>query len=110
MAFDAVARIFLSIQHKVFYIVMAFARFNLYANSYIYLYQKSFDTKRARGGAWAWRLEVMGIVTFWTWYTRVLLGTGCYKTALAYFLISNMIPSPLHVQVRDSLTMVVHAV
>jgi delta8-fatty-acid desaturase len=81
---------------------MAFARFNLYANSYVYLIQKATDTKRARGGTWAWRLEVLGIAFFWTWYGRVLYGTGSWQTALAYLLVSHIVPSPLHVQVsRD---------
>lgn len=100
MKFDLPARILLSVQHRLFYIIMAFARFNLYANSYVYLYQKSYDTKRARGGVWAFRLEVLGIMFFWTWYSRVLIGTGSWQNALAYLLISHIVPSPLHVQVR----------
>ncbi|TEB35188.1 delta 8-sphingoloid desaturase protein [Coprinellus micaceus] len=99
MKFDLFARFFISIQHKIFYIVMAFARFNLYANSYTYLYQKAFDTKRARGGMWAWRLEVLGIVFFWSWFGRVLYGTGSWQNAVIYLVISHVVTSPLHVQI-----------
>ncbi|RXW15774.1 hypothetical protein EST38_g10088, partial [Candolleomyces aberdarensis] len=99
MVFDRFAKFLISLQHKLFYIVMAFARFNLYANSYVYLFQKASDTKRARGGTWAWRLEVLGIAFFWSWYGRVLYGTGSWQTALAYLLISHIVPSPLHVQI-----------
>ncbi|KAF8971393.1 delta 8-sphingoloid desaturase protein [Flammula alnicola] len=99
MPFDRFAKLFLSIQHRLFYIIMAFARFNLYRNSYVYLYQKYFDTKRARGGYWAWRSEVAGIVFFWIWYGRVLYGCGSWQTALAYLVVSHVMTSPLHVQI-----------
>ncbi|KAJ3504882.1 hypothetical protein NLJ89_g7709 [Agrocybe chaxingu] len=99
MKFDAFAKFFISLQHKLFYVVMAFARFNLYANSYTYLYKKAFDTRRARGGSWAWRLEVAGIVFFWAWFTRVLVGCGSWQKALVYLLVSHVVTSPLHVQI-----------
>ncbi|KAF9481010.1 delta 8-sphingolipid desaturase [Pholiota conissans] len=99
MPFDAFARRFLAIQHKLFYLIMAFARFNLYVNSYVFLWQKAFDTKRARGGWWAWRLEVAGIVFFWCWFGRVLYGCGSWQRALVYLIISHAVTSPLHVQI-----------
>jgi sphingolipid 8-(E)-desaturase len=99
MKVDALSRFFISLQHKLFYVVLALARFNLYANSYIFLFQKAFDTRRARGGNWAWRAEVVGIAVFWTWYGRVLYNTGSWQNALVYLLISHVVPSPLHVQV-----------
>ncbi|KAG6856655.1 hypothetical protein H0H87_002245, partial [Tephrocybe sp. NHM501043] len=98
MWFDRFAKLFVAIQHKLFYLVMMFARFNLYANSYIYLFQKAFDTPRARGGRWAWAMEVLGIVFFWSWFGRVLYGCGSCQTALAYLLVSHAATSPLHVQ------------
>lgn len=99
MVFDYFAKIFLALQHKLFYVVMSLGRFNLYANSYTYLYKKAFDTKRARGGYWAWRLEMAGLVFFWTWFGRVLYGCGTWQQALAYLLVSHVVTSPLHVQV-----------
>ncbi|TFK41230.1 delta 8-sphingoloid desaturase protein [Crucibulum laeve] len=99
MYFDRFAKVFIAIQHKLFYIVMAFARFNLYANSYTYLYRKAFDTRRARGGSWAWRLEMTGLIFFWTWFGRVLYGCGTWQKGLAYLLVSHVVTSPLHVQI-----------
>ena len=104
MAFDWFSKIALSIQHKLFYIIMAFGRFNLYVNSYTFLYQKYFDTKRARGGNWAWRLEITGLLFFWTWFGRVLYGCGTWQMALAYLLVSHVVTSPLHVQVITPIT------
>jgi len=99
LKFDQFSKLLLSLQHKLCYIIMGFARFNLYANSYTFLYQKAFDTKRARGGNWSWRLEVAGILFFWSWFGRVLYGCGSWQNALAYLIVSHVVTSPLHVQV-----------
>lgn len=100
MVFDRFAAFFISLQHKLFYVVMAFARFNLYANSYSFLFQKAWDTKRSRGGRWAWTLEIIGLAFFWCWYGSILYGCGSWKMALAYLMVSHIVTSPLHVQVR----------
>jgi sphingolipid 8-(E)-desaturase len=101
MSFDHFASFVISLQHKLFYIVMAFARFNLYANSYSFLFRKAFDTRRARGGRWAWRLEIIGLVFFWSWYGALLVGCGSWTKALCYLVVSHVVTSPLHVQVRS---------
>ncbi|KAF7347887.1 Delta 8-sphingoloid desaturase protein [Mycena venus] len=49
--FDRFAHFFVAIQHRLFYIVLLLARFNLYANSYPFILKKTFDTKRVRGAA-----------------------------------------------------------
>ncbi len=99
MPLDAAAKIFLTLQHKLFYIVMMFARFNLYRLSYAHLYFRAFDTRRARGHGWAWSLEVAGIIFFWTWFGSLLVGCGTWRKALLYVLVSHATTSPLHVQV-----------
>ena len=104
LIFDRFAYIFISIQHKLFYIIMAFARFNLYGNSYGFLFRKAFDTRRARGGGWAWELEILGIAVFWVWFGKVLIGCGSWKMALVYMVVSHAVTSPLHVQVCTSPT------
>ncbi|KAL0069698.1 hypothetical protein AAF712_003358 [Marasmius tenuissimus] len=63
--FDASSRFLISIQHKLFYIVLALARVNLYQLSYTYLLKAAFDTRRFRGGRWAFCAEIAGILTFW---------------------------------------------
>lgn len=98
MPFDRFAKAVTAIQHKLFYIVMLFARLNLYRLSYEFLIKKAWDTKRARGGRWAWGLEIAGLIFFWSWFGRVLYGCGSWQTALAYLLVSHAVTSPLHVQ------------
>ncbi|KAJ7243890.1 delta 8-sphingoloid desaturase protein [Mycena haematopus] len=97
--FDRFANFFVRLQHRLFYILLALARFNLYASSYPFLVRKAFDTKRARGGRWAWWLEVGGIIIFWCWYSLVLANCGSWKTSLAYLLVSHIAASPVHVQI-----------
>lgn len=102
MAFDRFAKVLIAIQHKLFYVVMAFARFNLYANSYGFLLRKTFDTRRAKGAGWSWGLEVFGIVFYWVWFGAVLQGCGTWKMRVAYLLVSHAVTSPLHIQVRSA--------
>jgi sphingolipid 8-(E)-desaturase len=99
LTFDLASRLMVSIQHKIFYLVMSLARFNLYRLSYAYLVSTAFQPKRARGGRWWWWLEIVCIALFFTWYTAVLRGIPSWSTRILYLLISNVVPSPLHVQV-----------
>src|ERR1700683_3788830 len=78
---------------------MAFGLFQLYANSYGFLMRNAFETKRARGGRWAWGLEVLCVVMFWVWFGKVLIGCGSWKMAFVYLIVSHAVTSPLHVQV-----------
>ncbi|KAJ7601218.1 delta 8-sphingoloid desaturase protein [Mycena floridula] len=98
LSFDAFSRFFISMQHKLFYIVLSLGRLNLYFRSYTYLFSKAFDTRRARGARWAWPLEIAGIMCFWIWFSAVLRGCGTWQKALLYILVSHAATSPLHVQ------------
>ena len=99
MTLDAPAKFFLSLQHKLFYIVLSLARFNLYALSYGYLFKTAFEPKKARGGRWWWWAEIFALGLFYTWFGSVLKGTGSWKSALTYLLVSHVAASPVHVQV-----------
>jgi delta8-fatty-acid desaturase len=99
MLIDKLASFAVQFQHKLYFVVMCLARFNLYSNSYAFLAKRAFAGKRDRGGKWTFWLEVVCLLLFWNWYIAVLKGTGSWKNALAYLLITNMVPSPLHVQV-----------
>ncbi|SPO25996.1 related to delta-6 fatty acid desaturase [Ustilago trichophora] len=93
LEFDAPSRFLLKHQHKLYYIVMAFGRFNLYANSY------GFLATKARRDRW-WALELVGLVTFWTWYGYGLLGSlPSWPVRIAYLMISHIVTSPLHIQI-----------
>jgi delta8-fatty-acid desaturase len=100
MTLDSVAKFVLKFQHRLYYVVMSLARFNLYANSYVFLWKRGI-VQGNRG--WPWWSEIFGIVVFWGWYIYVVRGCGGWKTQLGYFLITNIVPSPLHVQVSANL-------
>lgn len=110
LPFDFAARIFLRIQHQLFYVVMSLARFNLYRLSYAFLFNSRNANVKARGGRWSWWAEVIGLAVFWTWYSAVLLGTGSWTNALQYLLISHIVTSPLHIQVRDDIGFFIYAI
>ncbi|KAJ3779145.1 delta 8-sphingoloid desaturase protein [Lentinula raphanica] len=100
LPFDLPSKFFIRVQHKLFYVVMAFARFNLYRLSYGSILYKIFEKRRARGGRWAVGLEFIGIAFFWYWFAGIVLrGCGSWKMALAYVLVSHVATSPLHVQI-----------
>ncbi|KAF8499438.1 delta 8-sphingoloid desaturase protein [Gautieria morchelliformis] len=92
MPFDAPAALLLSAQHRLFYLVMSLARFNLYANSFAFLL---FRARRV----WHWYLEVAALLAFWSWYASLLYGIGNWKSVFIYILVSHVVPSPLHVQI-----------
>lgn len=77
-----------------------FGRFNLYFLSYDFIAKNAFKRAKARGGKWAMRLEILGLVLFWSWFGAILYGCGTWKKALMYLLVSHIVTSPLHVQVR----------
>lgn len=99
MHFDGASKLLLRVQHKLFYIIMGLARFNLYVLSYGFLLKSLRHKQKAKGGRWSWWLEVIGLGVYWTWYTRVVRGTGSWQQALLYLLVSHVTASPLHVQV-----------
>ena len=106
MVFDAFAKFFIRFQHKLFYVILGLARFNLYANSYIFLAKTAFQPSKAKGGRWWWWTEVGCIGLFFCWYIAVLRGCGSWQKALGFLLISNVVPSPLHVQVRKAVFLI----
>lgn len=103
LPFDGFSRIFVTLQHKLFYVVMSLARFNLYRLSYTFLAKHAFQPKRAKGARWWWWGEIFCLGLFYCWYGALLRGIGSWPRALLYLLISHVIPSPLHVQVRISI-------
>ncbi|KAH9950417.1 fatty acid/sphingolipid desaturase [Amylocystis lapponica] len=99
MWFDAFGKFFVSIQHRMFYIVLSLARFNLYALSYGFLAKTAFQPKRFRGGRWWWWLEVLSLGVYWCWYTALLRGCGTWRKALLYALVSHVVACPVHIQI-----------
>lgn len=92
MVFDAASRYLVTIQHKLYYIVLSLARFNLYALSYMHL----FSSKARHDKFWA--IEAAGIAFYWLYFGSMLHSLG-WKMGIAYMLVSHICASPVHVQI-----------
>ncbi|OKL61989.1 hypothetical protein UA08_02547 [Talaromyces atroroseus] len=102
MQYDFAAKILLRVQNYTYYPIMLFARFNLYALSYGFLFSRR---ARANGPAWWHRwYEIAGLVFFWSWFGYGVLYRSLpdWSSRITYLLISHMVTSPLHVQITLS--------
>ncbi|KAF2101652.1 fatty acid desaturas-like protein [Rhizodiscina lignyota] len=102
MHYDIFAKFLIRYQHHLYFPVLCFGRFNLYANSYTYLLSGQAPRK---GPAWWTRwLEMAGILFFWTWFGYGILyctvPTGWQR--FAYLMVSHMVTMPVHAQITLS--------
>ncbi|GAA6030804.1 hypothetical protein JCM8097_008884 [Rhodosporidiobolus ruineniae] len=98
LKFDAFARKFLPHQHKLYYLIMCFARFNLFALSYSFLATK---WPGRRSPLFTMRVvEICAIVGFYAWF-----GGGVLRSIerplhrWLYLVVAFAVTSPLHVQI-----------
>lgn len=99
MEYDAVAKFMLRIQPYTYYILLLFGRLNLYRLSWDFLLARRGPTK---GPAWwhGW-FEITGQLCFITWYFYGVLYKSIPNNSdrLVFFLISHMVPMPVHAQI-----------
>merc|ERR1711871_394880 len=92
---DLAARTLVSIQRILYYPVMAVARFNLYAQSWLLLLSKEKVQHR--------KLEIGTLALFATWFSLMIYYClGSWQERLAYLLLSHGIAGLLHVQITLS--------
>ncbi|KAI0893206.1 fatty acid desaturase [Annulohypoxylon nitens] len=99
MKYDAVAKVMLRIQPYTYYILLLFGRLNLYRLSWDYLIMGRGPRK---GPAWWHRwLEITGQIFFWTWYFYGVVYKSIPNNSdrFIFFLISHMVPMPVHAQI-----------
>ncbi|MCO5559765.1 hypothetical protein L7F22_013368 [Adiantum nelumboides] len=90
MTFDPVARLLVSYQHLTFYPVMAVARINLFAQTFILL----LSNKKIRNR----ELELALILCFWAWFTALLSCLPNNLERVAFVLASFAVTGIQHVQ------------
>jgi delta8-fatty-acid desaturase len=93
--FDAFAKALIPYQHYLFYIVLSFGRFNLYANSFAYVGNRKERVPHRT-------LEIVGLITFWVWYTFLLSRMESWNLRLMHLLVSHMFTVFLHIQITLS--------
>lgn len=100
MKFDSFTKFILPYQHNLYYLLMCFGRFNLFANSYTFMCTKW--PARASPLFNLRILEFVGIAFFWTWFTLLIKAIPGIGTKIMFVLVSFAVTSPLHVQVSHS--------
>ncbi|KAF1809068.1 fatty acid/sphingolipid desaturase [Eremomyces bilateralis CBS 781.70] len=102
MKYDAVARVFVRYQDYLYYVVLCFGRFNLYRLSWQYL----LGSQPPRKGPARWHrwLEIAGHVFFWIWYGYGIIYKSIPTNSgrFAFFMVSHIVTSPLHLQITLS--------
>ncbi|KAJ1999466.1 hypothetical protein GGI04_003503 [Coemansia thaxteri] len=94
MAFDAAARFFVAVQDKLYYLIMCFARYNLYFLSWSYLLLSDFAPYR--------RLEIACIAVFFVWFGCLLSYIPTWPYLFLYLFVSHSISAVLHIQITLS--------
>jgi delta8-fatty-acid desaturase len=88
---DRVAKFLVSYQHILLYPVMAFARFNLYAQSFIQLFSKERLHYR--------RVELCSLLVYFSWVLRLAFSMPTWIEVIAWLVISHNVAGILHVQI-----------
>jgi len=88
---DAAAKFLVSWQHLLFYPVMFFARFNLYAQSYLLLLSKEYVQFK--------NMELATLVTFAAWFSAMIATLPSWEERIAYAVLSHGLAGVLHVQI-----------
>ncbi|KAI3859780.1 hypothetical protein MKW92_047297 [Papaver armeniacum] len=90
MTFDAAARFLMSYQHWSFYPVMAVARVNLFAQSFLLLLSSRPLQNR--------RKELLGLLVFWMWYSYLIASLPNWGERVMFVLVSFAVSGIQHVQ------------
>jgi len=93
MKFDSVAKWFISAQHFWFYPVMMLARFNLYAQSYIFILSGPGSQSNEK------YYELVSLLIFATWSTYLLTLTASVWHAMLFLFVSHAVAGIVHVQI-----------
>ncbi|KAK3301502.1 fatty acid delta-6 desaturase [Chaetomium fimeti] len=102
MHYDAFAKVMISLQHHLYYVILLFGRFNLYRLSWMYILAGQGPRKGA--AAWFRWLELAGQIFFWSWFGYGVL-YRCVDSnwnRLLYVVVSHFVTTPVHVQITLS--------
>jgi delta8-fatty-acid desaturase len=89
--FDALSRALVSQQHRLFPVVMALARFNLYAQS---LFMALFGSGVRNRGR-----EILGLALFYTWFGWLASHNPTLLESVCWVITTSVVASLLHYQI-----------
>lgn len=93
MTFDEASRFLISIQHYTFYIILMFARFNLYAQGFIHMATRPCPMPR---------LEIGCTLSFFIWYPALLYTFPDWWCRITFVLLTHLPQAILHLQLLMS--------
>lgn len=93
MWLDKFSQYMIPIQHRLYYIVLSLARFNLYVLSYMHLFGKKVKHD------FFWKYELSGLAFFWLYYGSMLRSLPTWGMVFGYLVVSHVCASPVHVQI-----------
>lgn len=97
---DSAAHLLVRYQHYIYYPLMAFARFNLYAQSWCHSLSLSYYTKTEL--VWNRPLQIAALTGFWTWLLALTMSLPTWQSRILFFLPAHMVAGVLHVQITLS--------
>lgn len=98
LTFDRVAKFLVSYQHFLYLPIMAFARFNLYAQSVLYVAGFNSHNHTVNGRL----VEAISLAGFFGWLTWLCLMLPSALHILVFLILSHNVAGLLHVQITIS--------
>lgn len=92
--FDKAGEFFIAKQHYLFYVVMALARFNLYAQSLRHNLVGAGTAYPRKA-----KVELLAMLGFLTWFLSVLSLTPTWWHTIVFLLVSHVVAGIVHVQI-----------
>ena len=92
--FDKLARLFVSYQHCLFYVVMGFARYFMYLQSFLMVLFSPNVRQRGR--------EFLTLCMFWGWYLTLISYLPTWPTRLVFVFVSHFLVGIIHIQITLS--------
>jgi fatty acid desaturase len=100
MVFGPVAKMFIPLQSKLYYIIMGLARCNLYVQSYLFLLRGSkYVRQRIATNRF---IELGGLLIFAAWFGALVFQLPSATARFGFFVISHTLAGILHVQITLS--------
>eukprot|EP00591_Stephanopyxis_turris_P003592 CAMPEP_0195522042 /NCGR_PEP_ID=MMETSP0794_2-20130614/19922_1 /TAXON_ID=515487 /ORGANISM="Stephanopyxis turris, Strain CCMP 815" /LENGTH=486 /DNA_ID=CAMNT_0040651721 /DNA_START=54 /DNA_END=1514 /DNA_ORIENTATION=+ len=97
LALSNLAHALVKFQHFLFYPIMAFARFNLYAQSLLHVLGVGVYDNSEK--IYKRNLQTLSLMGFWAWLITLTLQMDTWKSRIVFFILAHNAAGILHVQI-----------
>mmetsp|Transcript_20635 Transcript_20635/g.25518 ORF Transcript_20635/g.25518 Transcript_20635/m.25518 type:complete len:482 (+) Transcript_20635:121-1566(+) len=97
---NSLAHVLVRYQHWLYYPVMAFARFNLYAQSLTHAFGVGMYDKNEY--MWKRGLQVWSLLGFHTWLIALTMSLPTWSSRIVFFMLAHNVAGILHIQITLS--------